>query len=85
LKYQNGVLYNGSSLAGSSLQKGYYMIQSIASLNGFGVGFIELFEIKEYNGTLVQLVDVWSVEGDVVTTKLYTSPRVAGLNDGRKP
>jgi hypothetical protein len=80
LKYVNPVQQAGGYWAGREVPLGYYRIEIIGNKGEKSVSFVELLELRELHGKIVQLVDVWGG-----STKLYTSPRPTELQNNRTP
>jgi hypothetical protein len=81
LKYVNSVQQAGVFWSGQQIPLGYYRIEMIANKDK-SVGFNELLELREFEGKIIQLVDVWA-GGQQGGGKLYTSPRPDELRDSR--
>jgi hypothetical protein len=80
------ILHSGGPRTGKFIPAGYYFVQCNATYKDISYYFRELLEIREYNGSVIQLIDVWRTTpatGELV--KVYTSDRPAELRDNREP
>jgi len=71
LKVVMPLLHKGAFRTGKDIPIGHYWIEYHGIYDGQSCGFNELLRIREHNGELVQLIDVWK-DG---VGKVYTSPR----------
>jgi hypothetical protein len=85
LKVFMPILHSGGPRTGKFLPMGYYFVQCNATYKDISYYFRELLEIREYQGAVIQLIDVWKNGPDGKTTKVYASDRPAALTDNREP
>ena len=79
------VLHTGGPRTGKFIPLGYYFVQCNATYNDISYYFRELLQIREYDGSVIQLIDVWKISPDGKQTKVYTSDRPNELKDDRQP
>jgi hypothetical protein len=79
-------LHSGSPRTGKFLPMGYYFVQYNGTYKNISYYFREFLEIRNFNGSVIQLIDVWKdIPSKGVSTKVYTSDRPVELKDNREP
>jgi len=80
----------GAFRTGTPAPMGYWRIEYNAiykSADGeeLSCGFVELLELQKFNGTTVQLIDVWRRDSATSEIKVYATERPSELRDARAP